>query len=110
MPVATQNSELKVIINHADNQMVVFMNGKKVKEIQAPPGDPSLSEDVDVGGMLLPGRNTLLLLGINFSKRARFQARVTLDGNDIGEWDRVFSSDGTPGGLIWEAALDIQVP
>ncbi len=96
---------LIVRVSHADNQLVIFLNGAVVYDKRTE-GDPQFSDTVELTNQLTPGINLLTLVGVDWGGRANFVGNIEIGNDNIPFSFRV---DGTPvqAGMIWHTSYRI---
>ena len=95
-----------LIVNNADNQLVVYLNDEVVYN-KSHGASSSLTDNVDLTDRLIPGTNSLLILGVNWSGPASYKGGVSLDGA-ITPWE--YHADSPPIGVIWRRLFVITNP
>ena len=93
-------------INNADNQLVAYLNEGLVYN-KMHEGNPPLNDVVDLSDKLIPGTNSLSILGMNWSGPAIYKGSVSLDGM-ITPWE--YEGNSPPVGVIWRKAFVITNP
>jgi hypothetical protein len=93
-------------INNADNQLVAYLNDGLVYN-ESHENNPPLNDVVDLSDKLIPGTNSLSILGVNWSGSATYKGSVSLDGT-ITPWE--YEGNSPPIGIIWRKVFVITNP
>ena len=93
-------------INNADNQLVAYLNDGLVYN-KSHENNPPLNDVVDLSSRLIPGTNSLSILGVNWSGPATYKGSVSLDGV-ITPWE--YQGSSPPVGIIWRKVFVITNP
>jgi hypothetical protein len=93
-------------INNADNQLVAYLNDGLVYN-ESHENNPPLNDVVDLSDKLIPGTNSLSILGVNWSGPATYKGSVSLDGM-ITPWE--YEGNSPPIGIIWRKVFVITNP
>jgi hypothetical protein len=93
-------------INNADNQLVAYLNDGLVYN-ESHENNPPLNDVVDLSDKLIPGTNSLSILGVNWSGSATYKGSVSPDGT-ITPWE--YEGNSPPIGIIWRKVFVITNP
>ena len=62
---ARPGSKLGMVVNNADNELITYLNTKRVYDRKTE-GDPTFNDSVDLTGRLKHGHSSFVILGINW--------------------------------------------
>jgi hypothetical protein len=95
------HSQVLLNIYNADNELAVFVNGRKVYSRKTE-FDPPLNERIDLVPFLRSGTNLLTLIGINWGGPSAFDCALTL-GNQTHRHAEAHPNPGN--GVVWERMI-----
>jgi hypothetical protein len=90
-------------VNNADNQVVAYLNGQEVYN-KSTESNPTFADTVDLTNKLIPGKNILLLVGINWGGPAIFKGSLSVN-DQVTNWESYLES--TPNGLVWSKTFEL---
>lgn len=90
-------------INNADNQVVAYLNGQQVYN-RSTENDPTFSDTVPLTSNMIPGPNSLLIVGVNWGGPAHFAGNLSIDGV-VTQWS--YQVPSSANGLIWNQVFAI---
>jgi hypothetical protein len=104
--IARRGSKLGLVINNADNELIVYLNAEQVYNRKTE-GDPIFNDFVDLTGKLKHGHNSFVILGVNWGGPAHYVGQLTLDGKVL--LSMTFGPPSTPNGVVasWVAEITV---
>ncbi len=85
---------LKITVSHADDELVTFVNGKKIGAASIRThGDPLLNIHVDLTDELVTGRNVILVVLANRAWSLHFVGKLQVNDEVVKDWNVVTGGD-----------------
>jgi hypothetical protein len=97
---------LRIAIGNLDDELAIYLNGQKVFHRTILAGR-NVTDEVDLTGLLIPGRNSLTFVGVNWEEEWFFDVSVFLGDAVVARYLPRTGTTAIPG-LVWDATLLIE--